>query len=122
MTLKGRIAISMAAKGIKTPADLARKLRLNRQTVHKWMTGEAIKLEPENLFKLADALEVNPRWLATREGEPQPPRTVPIDDQRVLDLYKALPPAVRDSWVKSGDALLTATGEPSKSQPFKAGR
>lgn len=119
MTLGGRIKIGMAAKGIDGPSDLARRVKLRRQTVTKWVNDEVAFLEPKYLFLLAEALELNPRWLATREGDPQQARTISPDFQRVLDLYSALKPGVRDSWLKSGDALLTATGELSTAQPFK---
>lgn len=109
----------MAAKGIKTPTELARRLKLNRQTVHKWVNGDVDALEVDLLFRLAEVLDMNPRWLATREGGPQAPRPLSMEDQRVLDLYRSLKPGVRNSWVQSGDALLSASGEPSVAQPFK---
>lgn len=119
MTLGGRIKIGMASKGIAGPSELARKLKLRRQTVTKWVNDEVDFLEPKYLFPLADVLGMNPRWLSIREGAPSPEKVVSQDDQRVLELYGALKPGVRDSWLKSGDALLTATGEPSTAQPFK---
>lgn len=120
MTLGGRIKIGMAAKGMDGPSDLARRLKLRRQTVTKWVNDEVTFLEPKYLFPLADALEMNPRWLSIRQGDPQPAKTVSPDAQRVLDLYGALNPGVRDSWLQSGDALLKAAGETSTAQPFKS--
>lgn len=120
MTLSGRIRIGMAAKGIKNPADLARRIKVNRQTVHKWLAGQVTKLEPEFLFKLADELGLDPRWLATREGEPQPLLRMSLDQKRVLELYLALNPQLRRVWIKSGDAMLQETGQTSAAQPFKA--
>ena len=109
----------MAAKGINNPTQLARRLKLNRQTVHKWLAENVKQIEPIYLFRLAETLELNPRWLATKEGEPQPPQHMSLDQKRVLELYRALPPRVRDAWLKSGDSLLTASGETSTAQPFK---
>jgi len=93
MTLAGRIRIGMAAKGIATPSQLARRLKLNRQTVHKWLREDVQQIDPIHLFRLADTLELNPRWLATRDGEPQPLQRMTLDQKRVLELYRALPPA-----------------------------
>ncbi len=119
MTLAGRIRIGMAAKGIKSPAELAGKMKLRRQTIHKWMSGQVEKLEPEYLFRLSDVLEMSARWLALKEGAPSKPKEVSMEYERVLDLYDALPDKVRDSWIQSGDALLTAAGEESRAQPFR---
>jgi transcriptional regulator with XRE-family HTH domain len=120
MTLAGRIRIGMAAKGIKTPSELARKLNIkNRQTTTKWLNGEVTSLDPDMLFRLSDLLNLNPRWLLNREGDPAPLREFSPEDRRVLDLYAALPKKIKNVWVKNGDELLEATGETSISQPFK---
>lgn len=50
MTLGGRIKIGMSAKGIATPAELARRMKLRRQTVTKWVNDEVDFLEPKYLF------------------------------------------------------------------------
>ena len=122
MTLGGRIKIGMAGAAIATPSQLARRLKLHRQTVTKWVNDEVDFLEPKYLFPLADVLNLNPRWLSTREGEPQPQKSVSSDVQRLIELYDAMDPGVRNSWIQSGDALLKATEEPSRSQPFKRGQ
>lgn len=119
MTLAGRIKIGMAAKGIKNPTELAKRLKMRRQTVHKWLSGDVEKLDAASLFLLADELELSARWLATRDGQPQPKRTISPDDQRVIDLYNGLKPEARAAWVQTGDTMLKLTGETSKNQPFK---
>lgn len=63
-SLPGRIRIGMALAGIRNGSELARRMKVNRQTVHRWLDGQGDKLTPEMLFKLGDALNVNVRWLA----------------------------------------------------------
>lgn len=70
-TLQERIILAMEWAKIPTPAALARKMGVNRQTVHRWYKGEGLNLELEMLVKLADALNVTIRWLATGKGNPR---------------------------------------------------
>lgn len=119
MTLAGRIRGGMQIKGIDTAADLARRMKLNRQTIHKWLSGEVTKLEPAHLFKLADILGLDARWLAAREGEPQPALRITLELQRLIELYQALPEKMRRAWILSGDAILQETGETSIAQPYR---
>ena len=119
MSLAGRIKIGMATQGIATESELARRVKLNRQTVHKWLSGEVKTIDPDTLFKLADVLNVDPKWLATKEGEPQQPQRVSLEHKRLIELYNALPEHMRRAWLKSGDALLSETGDTSPARPFK---
>lgn len=118
MSLAGRIKIGMATQGIASEAELARRLKINRQTVHKWLSGEVKTIDPETLFRLAAVLELDPQWLATKEGAPQKPERVTLEHKRLIELYNALPAHMRRAWLKSGDALLAETGETSAAQPF----
>lgn len=49
-------------------ADLARAAGVSRGTVHGWFDGRPTNLRPRTLFAVADALNVEARWLATGEG------------------------------------------------------
>jgi transcriptional regulator with XRE-family HTH domain len=119
MTFGGRVKMQMAARGIRNPAELARRMSLPRQTISKWLNNETKDLELSNLYKLADILDCNARWLALRDGVPQKPVEMDLEKKRVIDLYQALPKAVRASWVSSGEALLVGSTSPSVAQPFK---
>lgn len=68
-TFADRIDYAITQAGM-SPADLARAIGLSRAAVSKWMTGDTKSVRPDNLFKAADHLRVNPRWLATGQGEP----------------------------------------------------
>jgi transcriptional regulator with XRE-family HTH domain len=41
----------------------------SRQAVNKWFEGTSSNLKMAHLFAVADTLTVEPRWLATGEGE-----------------------------------------------------
>lgn len=64
-----RISYAAGKAGYK-PVDLARAAGLSRAAVSKWFTGQADSIRPSNLYKVAELLGVNPRWLATGEGDP----------------------------------------------------
>lgn len=122
-TLKDRIAAAMAAVGIRSPAELARKMQVPRQTVYRWTNGEGDKLTPEMLYKLADALNANARWLA--EGPPWSPvrpRHLTPEQQLVLEIYAQLSPDLREDWVKQGNTLVRLTSPQSAANPFPTRR
>lgn len=109
-------------KGLKQ-ADLARKLKIDRQLVNKWVHGQVGRLTPKNLFALADVLNVDARWLAF--GPPESPlkgRRLTIEDNEILEIAAALKPKTRDAWVSSGREWVRLTAEASVSNPFVARR
>ena len=121
MSFGGRVRLQMAARGIKSPADLARRMTLPRQTISKWLNDEIKDVGLENLYKLSDVLDCSARWLATREGTPSKPVRPEVEEKELLDLYRALSDPVRQSWLSSGRALLSASaGTPTQTQPFKS--
>lgn len=68
-TLRERIDISLAAKGY-SPADLVREADSTSATISNWR-NDVVKTEhvkAVQLFRISDALGVNPRWLLTGEG------------------------------------------------------
>lgn len=122
MHLSGRIKIGMAANGITSEAELARRVGCHRQTVHKWLEGESVTIDPKYLFKLADVLKCSARWLALREGGPQKFVQLDIDKTRLLDIYEELSqksPKALDEWRRQGNGLLELTGAPSTGHPYK---
>jgi transcriptional regulator with XRE-family HTH domain len=119
MSLAGRIKIGMAMQGIDSVSELARRVKLNRQTVHKWWSGEVDTIDLENLFRLADVLEVDPRWLGTKEGDPQPQQRVTPELRQLIATYQAMDDRDRRVWQRNGTAMLEESGKTSSAQPFK---
>lgn len=122
-TLAGRIKLGMAQAGIDTPSQLAKKMKINRQTVHRWVHGEGEKLTPEMLFKLADALSVNPRWLAMgAPHSPVQPHIPSVNEAEVLEVYARLPEAAKDTWISNGRDLVKILTPASSGNPFSSRR
>lgn len=108
----------MAQSGIKTVAELARRMKLNRQTVHRWVAGEGDPT-PELLFKLSDVLQCNARWLALGHPEsPVKPMTPTPEQAEVLDIFTRLPPAAQETWMTNGRDLLRLLTPASVNNPF----
>lgn len=52
-----------------TGASLAKEIDVSKAAVYQWINGSTKNMRPTNLFRAADALKINPRWLITGEGE-----------------------------------------------------
>ena len=91
-TLSERLTSLMYEKGI-SQAELARLIGIKQPSVFKILSGET--RNPKNILEIATALNVDPHWLKTGEGDPDPsyrivevsepqnPNTVRID---ILDV------------------------------------
>lgn len=91
-TLSERLTSLMYEKGI-SQAELARLIGIKQPSVFKILSGET--RNPKKILEIATALNVDPHWLKTGEGDPEPsyrivevsepqnPNTVRID---ILDV------------------------------------
>ena len=91
-TLSERLTALMANKGL-SQAELARMIGVKQPSIFKILSGQT--LNPKNILEIATALNVDPHWLKTGEGDPDPsyrivevsepqnPNTVRID---ILDV------------------------------------
>lgn len=69
MDIQDRIQQRMLELGIKSKAELSRKLSMSRATIGMWLNGNN-KPSGDNLLKLAEALECSPEWLQTGKLSP----------------------------------------------------
>lgn len=91
-TLSERLTTLMSEKGL-SQAELARMIGVKQPSIFKILSGQT--LNPKNILEIATALNVDPHWLKTGEGDPDPsyrivevsepqnPNTVRID---ILDV------------------------------------
>lgn len=91
-TLSERLTALMDDKGL-SQAELARMIGVKQPSIFKILSGQT--LNPKNILEIATALNVDPHWLKTGEGDPDPsyrivevsepqnPNTVRID---ILDV------------------------------------
>lgn len=122
LTLVQRIKLGCANAGIVSDSDLSRRMGINRQTVNRWTTGKGDKIQPEMLVKLADALNVSLRWLATGTGEMAKEARLTHQEIEILALWKSLPSAARDHWLSQGRDLASLLGKNGANNPFSPSR
>ena len=106
-SIAARIRIAMAACGMKSVAELGRRISLPRQTVHRWINGDTKNMTHENLYKVADALQVRARWLAVGDAAPVQIDIGDGDVAGLLKIYETMPSAARDQWLAIGRTLLS---------------
>ncbi len=102
-----RIRTAMITCGMKSVAELGRRVGLPRQTVHRWINGDTKNMTHENLYKLADVLQVRARWLAVGDTSST---QIDLGDGDVIGLvkiYEAMPAAAREQWLAIGRTLLS---------------
>lgn len=123
-----RLIDAMKVRGWNN-ATLARELQMNPQTTEKWVNGKTKNLRSPDLFKLADALQVSPRWLIGLDANMAPGRKLDPDRLRALDLYDELERIDRESgttwlsdWISSGWHTVEQLKRiPSAAVPFPRG-
>lgn len=106
-SIAARIRASMSGCGVRSVAELGRRIGLPRQTVHRWINGDTRNMTHENLYKVADALQVRARWLALGDTTTT---SIDLADGDVVGLvktYESMPQAARDQWLAIGRTLLT---------------
>ncbi len=102
-----RIRTAMTACGMKSVAELGRRIGLPRQTVHRWINGDTKNMTHENLYKVADALQVRARWLAVGDTAPAQIDLGEGDVVGLIKIYESMPSAAREQWLAIGRTLLS---------------
>jgi transcriptional regulator with XRE-family HTH domain len=118
-----RLFLAMAKEGLYTPADLARKLDVSPQTAYKWWAGRTENLRAADVLRISDKLDVGFRWLLGERGEMQKGFRLSTEEQRALEVYRALSRAGNgwaDHWISQGNDILKRLPAipPSLSHPF----
>ncbi len=89
---KDRLRAAMERVGLDAKG-LAAAIGVTYQAVKKLVDGESKSLSAENVFRVADACGVDPRWLATGHGrmtaEPSAPSSLAA---HLVDAVSAMPP------------------------------
>lgn len=106
-SIASRIRTAMTACGMKSVAELGRRIGLPRQTVHRWINGDTKNMTHENLYKVADVLQVRARWLAVGDTAPAQIDLGEGDVVGLIKIYEAMPSAARDQWLAIGRTLLS---------------
>jgi hypothetical protein len=137
MSFKGRIRAAMTRQGWPTSRD-GRDIAVvvlrtkwkdyfkgakdaptpSRPAFYDWLGSDKPRISPKNLFLLSDLLNVNARWLATRERGMSKPIYPDDEIQPLIDAWGALNPAAREELVREANKLLRVQGVPSAANPF----
>lgn len=86
-TIAARIVVAMTSNGVRTTQELSALTGINRQTIHRWLTESADKIDPKLLFQVADVVNTSARWIATGKGPMQRPRILTADDIDVGSMF-----------------------------------
>jgi transcriptional regulator with XRE-family HTH domain len=68
-TIGERIRWLLEARGY-TQVELASKMGITQSAISNWLTGASRKPNAPSLLRLAAALDANPHWVITGEGDP----------------------------------------------------
>lgn len=85
----------------ETKADLARKLGVRRQQVHKWLHRDQ-DVTSQVALKMSKILRVNHIWLISGAGDMIDP-SAPSEIQALLmEIHDSLPSGWREEWIEHG--------------------
>lgn len=86
----------MSVRGVSLAAGLS------DSALHKFLSGAVESLTLKNVDKIADALGVDPRWLAYGEGDPD--RATDIGDlwERIAEADRAQARKVLETFARTG--------------------
>jgi transcriptional regulator with XRE-family HTH domain len=118
-----RLFLAMAKEGLYTPAELARKLDVSPQTAYKWWSGQTENLRAADVLRMSDKLDVGFRWLLGERNEMQKGFRLSADEQRALEVYRALDRAGNgwaDHWIGQGNDILKRlpAAQPTAAHPY----
>ena len=120
MDIGDRIRVAREAAAI-SKSELARRIGVHPSACIQWESREGTYPKLENLIQLAIILDVRFEWLATGRGEMHyadvirderpsygtPEMRLKSDEQRLLAIYRGLPPRKKKSLFDLLDFLST---------------
>ena len=102
MNLRARITRTLDERPELTVRSLSLKAGLSDSWLHKLLKGDVRSPTIENIEKLAEALDVDPRWLAFGEGDPERYTDVGGVFARLSETQKALAMQMLDVLARTG--------------------
>lgn len=114
-TLQERLKLALETAGINQ-STLARRVKLTRGAVSLWFVGSTKGLSGKSLLTAAEAMAVNPLWLATGKGEMKSgikdtgsePPGLPSETTEIIEICETLTPDERKAMLAFLKALSPA--------------
>lgn len=123
ITLADRLEIAMRARGIENRNQLAKAIKVTRQTVYYWFGGQTKNIDSVNLMKASAALGVRYEWLLRGEM-PVYSADPPTDDElQIIGFYRRMSEEDRMVFMKMARTLAgDSDAKPSKADPYPRAR
>lgn len=127
-TLPGRLRIALYLNAVspgKHPHRAlleflaGKQIELDRRVIHNWFRADARTIDSDRLFKVADALGVSARWLASNDGQIK--REVPLQTQyeEAIEVWNELgDPEAQQAWLRQGRDMLAILKKTSPAMPY----
>ena len=97
-----RLQEAMRYAGVSNGAQIAREVGCTRAAINKYLRNPGSSVEAHLLFRIADYLNVDPRWLLEGVGSMTNPTTKAIHLSRELQRY----PEWLKLWMENGEYML----------------
>ena len=89
-----------------TQVELAKKMGLTQASVSNWITGDSRKPSAPSLLKLAAALDANPHWIITGEGDPLQMQVIGKKaEEELLRAFREMDPQAQAALIAAAHAM-----------------
>lgn len=91
-----------------TQVELAKKVGVTQAAISNLVTDSSRKPSAPTLLKLAAALQANPDWIMTGQGEPFEMSTVgKKSEQQLLESFRNMDPQAQAALIAAAKAMVT---------------
>lgn len=102
MDIRQRLQAAIDARDGLSARSLSLKAGLSDSMLHKFLTGATDSITVKNLEKVAEALEVDMRWLMFGEGDPEPATDISAILRRIPESQRRQALAILETFARTG--------------------
>lgn len=102
MDIRARILSIINQNPDMTVRSVSLRAGLSDSALHKFLTGATESITLKTVDKLAEALGVNPRWLAYGEGSPEPESEVAQIWNRIAENQREQALRILETFARTG--------------------
>lgn len=105
LTIGDRLRFLIEARGY-TQVELAAKIGLTQAAISNIVTNSSRKPSAPTLLKLAAALQANPDWIMTGQGEPFQMNTIGVkSEQDLIEAFRQLDDQAKAALIAAAKAM-----------------